>query len=279
MKSVLRCTQILCVVGRLLGLIALVPLASAQGTALPEHRVSDSPAEGLTDPSTRELSLFGDSASPDKWLMPESALTQWLDKSGSSAQLLISVHTILRYDWLLQPNFFAAGPLSRLLGAAPKNWREHMEQVGGKIVRVRDASITVPAGVRALTATIHEEIRTPRDNPVVLSNDSGGPPPDQKISASITISLKPSTQICVCDVRDWMGFETRSELTEGQAGKGPSEKGVLVYEYVPRDAQPPVFTHKSARFTIRQDTNSDSQATRIYGQDLVTGFTIAEEGR
>jgi hypothetical protein len=199
-------------------------------------------------------------------------------ESTNSAQLLLNISGALERDLLLQPNFFATEPLTRVFGGAPVRWHEKVETQHGRVIRVRDGSVSVEGkGWPAMSLVIHEQISTAGSKPLVLEGPAS---PDQQVSSTVTLRFASGPGICVCDVRDWMGFETRVVSPADLRGPAADSKGALVYDFAGResagqtDSSQPDLPRKSAVLVVRGNAGLG-----ISGRDTVQEITLSEEGR
>jgi hypothetical protein len=215
-------------------------------------------------------------------ILPGHVIGQLIPPTTNVPLLLLNLSSSLERDLLLQPNFYTTEPLTHLFGGAPEKWHERVETMRGRVIRVRDGSVSIESkGYPALTLAIHEEISRPAGKAIVLD---GPAPSDQRVSGSITARLETDSDICVCDVRDWVGFETRIESAADHKGLPVGSKGALIYDF-PRDDAEKNTDHpsKSAVFAILAGGSQAGQpahlASSIQGRDRVQQLTISEEGR
>jgi hypothetical protein len=190
---------------------------------------------------------------------------QLFPESTNSAQLLLNISSALERDLLLQPNFFATEPLTRVFGGAPVRWQEKVETQRGRVIRVREGSVSVAGkGWPAMSLVIHEQISTAGSQTSVME---GPVPPDQQVAGTLTLRFASGAGICVCDVRDWMGFETLIAPPAQLRGAAADSKGALVYEFAD-------LPRKSAVFVVR-----GRAGLGISGRDIVQEIILSEEGR
>ena len=210
-------------------------------------------------------------APPQKTLDSDVMVENDLRRPDSIAQLIVNLSTALKEDKLLQPAILSDGPLTKLLGVAPQKWYDRTVKGHGTATRVRDGFATATAkGVPPLSARFHQEITTSIGKPFV---PEGQAPMEQKVSTSITVWLGFSpAPPCVCDVRDWMGPETRIELMGEGRNPQPGSKGTLLYDDSMKN---PRVARKVATFVVGK---SDGDGT-IHGHDSIVEFELTEEER
>jgi hypothetical protein len=218
------------------------------------------------------------------WIFPGHVVQQGIPQTTSVPLLLLNLSVALDKDLLLQPNFYTTEPLTRIFGGAPSKWLERVETKGGRVIRVRDGSVSIEnQGYPALALVVHEEISRPAGKVIVLD---GPAPSDQRVSGSITARLGANPDICVCDVRDWVGFETRVASAADRKDLPAGSKGALVFDFPSDDAQKSIdLFRKRAVFAIREGGSQPGQpglvasSFGIQGRDSVEQLTISEEGR
>lgn len=209
--------------------------------------------------------------------LPAATLKKLLPRPQGVPQLLLNFRTAMENDLLLQRQFFESEPLTKLLGGAPAAWHQSIYSKDGWVTRVRDGAVTVSSdGVPRLTATFHQEISTQKK--------TAGQSFKERVSASITVSLGSAPEICVCDVRDWMGIETR--LERDMSGDVPGS--ALVYDFAKEGdrSATKIFRRRHATFAVRADghvSSSDSAGIRsglsvVHGHDSIDEFTVSEVG-
>jgi hypothetical protein len=215
-------------------------------------------------------------------ILPGHVIGELIPLTTNVPLLLLNLSSSLEKDLLLQPNFYTTEPLTHLFGGAPAKWHERVETKRRRVIRVRDGSVSIENKVYPpLTLVIHEEISRPAGKAIVLD---GPAPSDQRVSGSITARLAADPGFCVCDVHDWVGFETRVESAADQKDLPAGSKGALIYDFPSDDAHNNTDEpRKSVVFAIRTGGSQAGQpghlASSIRGRDRVQQLTISEEGR
>lgn len=172
-------------------------------------------------------------------------------RPDSVMQLLLNIDAAVRRNVLLQPSFYEDEVLQRLFNGSPPIWRQKSRRERGRAVLKREGRIQVDtAGLPRMRVLVRERITAP----------------DSLVSGSMTVEVQSGPAICVCELRDALGPETRLRVSAGQ--------GSVVYDYS-NEAHDSVDTgRKGAVFLIHKEDSAEM--TSIHGRDQVREFTVTE---
>jgi hypothetical protein len=207
---------------------------------------------------------------PPRELYRAALIRDQLGQATQVSQLLLNLRTALRKDYLLQPAFYEDAVLFKFLGGKELQWQETTESSANAVTLIREGHMRVDTeGLPRMTVSIRERI-TPQASDVVRGQEPVFP---IALSGSITVHFELGPTICVCDVRNGLGWETGVDV-----GDARSARESVSYELA---EQSPGVRKKSAIFFVKPHQKASEESinapTSIHGSDEVEEFTVSEE--